>query len=75
MEIDGDLCRPSGKEIIIGRKGRKKPRGTEIECPRLNSEGRRLVFDRTPHECEQDTGEEGQQGTDGGDECARGEHI
>lgn len=75
VEIDSDLCRPNSKEIIVGHKGRKEPRSAQKECPRLDSEGRRFVFYGTPRECAQDTGEDGEEGTDDGDDCTQGEHV
>ena len=73
--IDGDLRRPTGKEVIVGHKHRKQPRGAKIERPGLDSQERHLVPDGTPRECAKDTREDGEDGANGGDDYTRGEHV
>jgi hypothetical protein len=75
VEIDGDLCRPTGKEVIVGHKHCKQPRGAKKERPGLDSQERHFVIDGTPRECAKDTGENGEDGADSGDDYARGEYV
>lgn len=75
VEIDGDLCRSSGKEVIVGHKRRKQPRGAKKERPGLDSQERHPMPGGAPHECAKDAREEGEEGAEGGDDCTRDEYI
>ena len=74
-EIDSDLCRLAGKEVIVGHERPKQPHGAEKERPGLDSEERRLVLDGTPCECAKDAGEDGEDGADDGDDYTSGKHV
>lgn len=55
VEIDSDLRRPIGEEVIISYKRRKQPRGAKKECPGLDLEGSHFVLDGIPRKCAEDT--------------------